>query len=223
MTKKLAHIKENFIIDIEDRTQEEILKTITDAGYAIGNNSLTMLLNGSCLQAGVFEVIDMVDPLTKKEPVAAKEKVIKPKAKAKSRVVTDATAPTSPISVLEGSKNAQMLALMARPEGVTWDELMKEMGWTSSCLASIIYTVPKSKGYAVASIPDEDDVLHYHLNFIGGAGKVLPEQVLYRERKGVSKKAVEPEPTTKVRISRSVLKTVPVGAAAQKAAARHAV
>ena len=209
------------MIDIEERTQEDILKSINDAGYTIGHNSLTMLLNGSCFQAGMFEIIDVrfdpkkktetpktvvttVTPTTPEPAIAAPmtpqhspkmetvekkvaREVIKQVSKApkqKSGRVVSKESSELPDPVLVGSKNAKMFGLLARPEGATREEIMTELGWSPSCFASIIYTVPKSKGYAIFAEKTEDSALHYHLYFVGGAGKVLPEQVQYRERKG---------------------------------------
>lgn len=257
MTKKLAHVENDFLCDIEDRTQEAILKDINDAGFSIGHQSLTMLLAGTCFQAGNFEVIDVrfaagtkqpegiapviaasvaapVVVVEELKPVAATTTLHLPAAKptvvavapeapkpapeprkAKSRVVSDADIPTAPVEVLRGSKNGLMFEMLARPQGATRNEIMKAFDWSASCLASIIYTVPKSKGYTIVAEKIED-TLHYHLCFIGGAGKVLPEQILYRERKGTMKKEVVAAPATpavvtpRVKVSRETLATVPV-------------
>jgi hypothetical protein len=241
MTKKITHMIDNFMIDIEERTQEDILKSINDAGYTIGHNSLTMLLNGNCFQAGMFEIIDVrfdtkktmetkqqhhhqpsppptviITEEQKEIPVSAatttiarttvsvpvvkqtsiKQEVVEQKVarevikqvakapKQKSSKVIPKETSGQPESVLVGTKNAKMFELLARQEGASREDIMTEFGWTPSCFASIIYTVPKSKGYAIFAEKTMEGKLRYHLYFIGGAGKVLPEQVRYRERKG---------------------------------------
>lgn len=265
MTKKITHMTDDFMIDIEGRNQEEVLKAINDAGYTIGHNSLKMLLNGTCFQAGMFEVIDVrfekkkpehqqlpvvlvsdvivpretkvvtetpvviqkqseIQPAPQETPQKAIKQVAKAPKQKSVKVVSDG-GNNGPESVLTGTKNAKMFEMLARPEGATREEIMKEFDWSPSCLASIIYTVPKSKGYAIFAEKAEDDhQLHYHLYFIGGAGKVLPEQVLYRTRVGQSvKKDKVLAPATeshqhKVSISKETLDTVPTNNIASMAA-----
>ena len=271
---------DNFMIDIEDRTHDEILKAINDAGYTIGVNSLKLLLNGSSFQAGMFEIIDvrfvpkknedqqqqqqqqpkavvvapsipepiqattatietkkvdipvpapvvveqkpelLVEVMTKK-PIVQLETIKQPTKAPKQKVDKVVAVPSSPApeSVLEGTKNAKLFEMLARPEGASREEIMKEFDWSPSCLASIIYTVPKSKGYAIFAEKADNNKLCYHLYFVGGAGKVLPEQVVYRIRKGVSMKgkkaAVDKEEATpqpaapRVTISKENMRSVP--------------
>ena len=238
------------MIDVEDRTQADILKSINDAGYTIGHNSLTMLLSGNCFQAGMFEIIDVRFDNNKKKPeqvvipdpinllpevilapieVAVKHepepiKTVTVASTRKPRKVPTKDVTHTPESILPGTKNAIMFEMLVRPQGATKEEIMKEFDWSPSCLASILYTVPKSKGYAVFAEKTEDD-LHYHLYFIGGAGKVLPEQLVYRDRKGpVTKKAtpIKTEtPLPKVKVSHDELASIPannIGAMAARMA-----
>ena len=197
--KKLAHLTDDFTLSIDNKTPEQIIEEIHLSGYALGRTSLNMLLAGTCYQAGCFEMIDAKYRTKDKGVIVSGSDVRMQPAKKEHKLTALKTAKTkaekkehkviNPDSVLRGTKNEILFSLMTRPDGVTKEDIMKECDWNQSCFAAILYTVPKSKGYAVVTEKDPaTHVLSYHLYFDNGAGKVLPEQLQIRERKVAGEK-----------------------------------
>jgi len=195
--KKLAHINEDFTLTIDNKTPEQIIDEIHAAGYSIGRTSLNMLLAGTCFQAGCFEMINAKFRTKDKKPapqikvnsdvniqeIKKPHKITELKP-IKQKHETQLIKSINPDSVLVGSKNAMLFEMLASPNGASKEEIMERFGWNQSCWAAILYSVPKSKGYTVVTAKEEvTHTLRYHLYFSNGAGKVRPDQILYRERK----------------------------------------
>lgn len=56
-TRKLAHVTENFSVEIEGKTNAAILAEIKEAGYTLGSKSLAAMLSGERDQAGAFQIV----------------------------------------------------------------------------------------------------------------------------------------------------------------------
>jgi hypothetical protein len=209
--RKLAHVSDNFSIDIDGgKSNQEILTAIKEAGYVLGSKSLSALMSGEKSKVGVFEMIDVnavlgikpevapivtadVKPksagkkkLTPEQAELAKtvEKEIPTKELKPSRVLKDFShlLATEPQPLLRNSVMAQLFEDLCAPNGATKEDLMAKFGWSAGGFGGIIHWEPKKRGYALFS-QKVDGKLHYHLHFKGTSQKVLPTELIYRDKK----------------------------------------
>jgi hypothetical protein len=81
-----------------------------------------------------------------------------PKAKRAAKTKDAASAPR------EGSKMAQVIALMQRKGGVTITEVMEKMGWQKHTVRGFVAGALKKAGYAVESFKPEGGERSYRIN-----------------------------------------------------------
>jgi hypothetical protein len=81
-----------------------------------------------------------------------------PKAKKAAKTKEAASAPR------EGSKMAQVIALMQRKGGVTITEVMEKMGWQKHTVRGFVAGALKKAGYAVESFKPEGGERSYRIN-----------------------------------------------------------
>ena len=64
----------------------------------------------------------------------------------------------------DGSKKAQVLDLLRRPNGASLDEIMTETGWQAHTVRGFIsHAITKKMGLAVESLRGEDKVRTYRV------------------------------------------------------------
>lgn len=96
--KKLAHTSEVFMVEIEGKTNAQIIEEIKAAGYVLGSKSLAALLSGEKTTAGDFEMIEVkFDPKAAKAAKAAAADAAKAaKAAAAENKPAEVAAPAAP-------------------------------------------------------------------------------------------------------------------------------
>ena len=92
-------------------------------------------------------------PKAKKEPKAPKAP--KPPKPAKSE---ESTGPR------EGTKTAQVVALLQRKNGATLAEIMEQMGWQRHTVRGFMAGAMKKAGYTVESFKSEKGERSYRIN-----------------------------------------------------------
>jgi hypothetical protein len=80
-----------------------------------------------------------------------------PKAK-KARKLAESTGPR------EGSKTAQVVALVKRENGATLEEVMEKMGWQKHTVRGFMAGAMKKAGYIVESFKSEAGARSYRIN-----------------------------------------------------------
>jgi len=66
--------------------------------------------------------------------------------------------------VREGSKTAQVIALLQRPNGATLEEIMSQMGWQKHTVRGFMAGAMKKAGYSVESFKSEAGARSYRIN-----------------------------------------------------------
>ena len=84
----------------------------------------------------------------KARPTAPKRKTLSPVAAAKSDAATDASSPSAAPKPL--SKQAQVIALLERPEGVALAAIVASTGWQPHSARAVLSGLRKS-GYEISS------------------------------------------------------------------------
>ena len=112
------------------------------------------------------------------------EKAIPTKEPKPVRVLKDFShlLATEPQPLLRNSVMAQLFEDLCKPQGATKDELMARFGWSAGGFGGIIHWEPKKRGYVLFS-QKVDGKLHYHLHFKDANRKVLPTELIYRDKK----------------------------------------
>ena len=75
-----------------------------------------------------------------------------------------AAQPQEPIAPREGSKTAQVIAMLQRKGGATLAEIMKKMGWQKHTVRGFMAGAMKKAGYAVESFKPEGGERTYRIN-----------------------------------------------------------
>ncbi len=92
------------------------------------------------------------------EPTPAPRAETKPKAAKATPAANDAA------SARDGSKKAQVLDLLRRPNGASLEEIMTETGWQAHTVRGFIsHAITKKLGLTVESLRGEDKVRTYRL------------------------------------------------------------
>lgn len=106
--KKLAHTKEVFMVEIDGKTNAQIIEEIKAAGFVLGSKSLAALLSGEKTTAGDFEMIEVkFDPkVAKAAKTAAADaaKAAKAAAETKPEIAPAAPAPAAAPKKSAGKK-----------------------------------------------------------------------------------------------------------------------
>jgi hypothetical protein len=66
--------------------------------------------------------------------------------------------------VREGSKTAQVIALLQRPNGATLEEIMTQMGWQKHTVRGFMAGAMKKAGHTVESFKSEKGERTYRIN-----------------------------------------------------------
>jgi hypothetical protein len=82
----------------------------------------------------------------------------KPAAKARKMAAKEASAPR------EGTKTAQVVAMLQRKSGASISEIMKRMSWQRHTVRGFMAGAMKKAGFAVESFKPEDGQRTYRLN-----------------------------------------------------------
>jgi hypothetical protein len=98
---------------------------------------------------------------TKGAPVKAKASKKTPAAKAAPKAKK--TARTEDAGPREGSKTAQVVAMLQRAKGATISEIMDKMGWQRHTVRGFMAGAMKKAGYAVESFKPEGGERSYRL------------------------------------------------------------
>ena len=74
------------------------------------------------------------------------------------------TTPSVSTAVREGTKQAQLIALLRRPEGASIDDLVAETGWQPhSVRGALSHTLKKRLGLKLTSQREEGQARRYHI------------------------------------------------------------
>jgi hypothetical protein len=87
----------------------------------------------------------------------------KPTKEKKAPKAKKATEPKA-TGVREGSKTAQVIALLQRPNGATLEEIMTQMGWQKHTVRGFMAGAMKKAGYTVESFKSEAGERSYRIN-----------------------------------------------------------
>ena len=79
------------------------------------------------------------------DPVVANAVASVRRAKPKAEPAPDATATTKPIAIRAGTKQAQIIAMLQRPEGATVAEMVEATGWLAHTVRGCISGALKKK------------------------------------------------------------------------------
>ena len=86
------------------------------------------------------------------EPLAASAVAIARKAKAKAEPAPDDTDTAKPVAIRAGTKQAQIIAMLQRPEGATVAEMVEATGWLAHTVrGSISGALKKKLGLPIAA------------------------------------------------------------------------
>ena len=69
-----------------------------------------------------------------------------------------------PGTALEGSKTAQVVAMLQRKDGATLEEIMTQMGWQKHTVRGFMAGAMKKAGHAVESFKSEKGDRTYRIN-----------------------------------------------------------
>ena len=94
----------------------------------------------------------------------AKGKATKKAAKAKNAPKAKKAAKTESSGPREGSKTAQVVALLQRKNGATLAEIMEKMGWQRHTVRGFMAGAMKKAGYTVESFKPEGGERTYRIN-----------------------------------------------------------
>jgi len=100
---------------------------------------------------------------TKGAPVKSKETKKAPAAKPAPKAKKAAKEPDA-AAPREGSKTAQVVAMLQRKNGATIEEIMKTMGWQRHTVRGFMAGAMKKAGYTVESFKPEGGERTYRLN-----------------------------------------------------------
>ena len=70
----------------------------------------------------------------------------------------------NPVGAREGSKTAQVVAMLHRKDGATLSEIMSQMGWQKHTVRGFMAGAMKKAGYAVESFKPEGGERTYRIN-----------------------------------------------------------
>jgi hypothetical protein len=92
------------------------------------------------------------------KPTAAKG------APAKAKATKGAKLRDTPAGIREGSKTAQVVAMLQRKNGTTMAEIMDKMGWQRHTVRGFVAGAMKKAGYTVESFKPEGGERTYRIN-----------------------------------------------------------
>jgi len=108
-----------------------------------------------------------VEPKAKGRAKAAKAAPAKAKATKKAAPAKKATKAAKPAKAngpREGSKTAQVVAMLQRKNGATLEEIMSKMGWQKHTVRGFMAGAMKKAGYEVESFKSEKGERTYRIN-----------------------------------------------------------
>jgi hypothetical protein len=95
---------------------------------------------------------------------AAAETATPAKKERKAKKTLKAPKPESAAGPREGSKTAQVVAMLKTPTGATLEEIMAKMGWQKHTVRGFVAGAMKKAGYAVESFKSEAGARSYRIN-----------------------------------------------------------